>query len=872
MNSRTNSDKKKEKEQKLFNKKKIDDDMNYFKILKEIEKEEKNKESDIKNNKLNLHNLTEKIYLRNIDKIGKYYKKNENDIKLYGSKKYDDLTIQKLINEMGEYKSKVIKKITENKKNEKAGKNFGFESCDEKVILTPLAEREKEDKNFSESLEKKNFEDVQRTGVVMRRIEYVHLLDNRDGYKKRDTAEEDRKIILLLIEAIDKIERNWLLYKLRKMQKEEKERKEKERKEKERKEQEKKEREKKEKERIEKEKKEKEEKERERIENEKKEKREKEKKEKEEKERRKKEQEEFEMREKERIDRERKEKEEKEKKEKEKKEKEEKEKREREQKEKEEKENNIKINEINEENLNNINKLNELEESNETKEKKTLRNKPQNIFKNKNEIFTKIEEINFMILNEKSKDKYIIIDEKWECLQEENFFVQLLNKQQLDNDNNDDIQSIKIIYKPNKPCFITKILGTKKSSSEKITQKENIIQFEYKNIEKKNNYIKIKTQLDMTSLENKKLNNQIKELNDEIKKLNEEILNNKKEKEKLVKTNKEINIKLNANNAENEKLKQKCNSLEEKYNELLNNFNQIKNELTDEKNNKEELINEINNLNDLKKEQNINNENINFELEKIKNNLKIITNEKEKKDEEFNNIKLNLEQKIDTINSYEKEIDNLKSQIIEKEKINEANTEKNKKDIIEYQNKISLLEKEKEEMKNTNNILEEISNTNRDKYTKLFYQNKNDINKTKKEKEILKNENDLLKKKLDDIKKNEEQEKNEKMNILYIKDKYEKKIKNLNEIISELKNRIQNLFMQLSFMQKNTLINNNTADIFIKLKLMVLLIKICIDKKIIFEKREFFNILFKKYRNKFSSREKRIEYLREFNKDNGFPY
>ena len=78
--------------------------------------------------------------------------------------------------------------------------------------------------------------------------------------------------------------------------------------------------------------------------------------------------------------------------------------------------------------------------------------------------------------------------------------------------------------------------------------------------------------------------------------------------------------------------------------------------------------------------------------------------------------------------------------------------------------------------------------------------------------------------------------------------------------------------MQLSFMQKNTLINNNTADIFIKLKLMVLLIKICIDKKIIFEKREFFNILFKKYRNKFSSREKRIEYLRGFNKSNGFPY
>ena len=68
------------------------------------------------------------------------------------------------------------------------------------------------------------------------------------------------------------------------------------------------------------------------------------------------------------------------------------------------------------------------------------------------------------------------------------------------------------------------------------------------------------------------------------------------------------------------------------------------------------------------------------------------------------------------------------------------------------------------------------------------------------------------------------------------------------------------------------MINNNSSDILIKLKLMILLIKICIDKKTIFDKREFFNILFKKYKNKYSSREKRIEFLREYNKVNGFPY
>ena len=844
MNSNTNSDKKKEKDQKINNKKKIDEEKNsknFFRVMKEIEKEEKNKEGEIKNNKLTSYNLTERIYLTNIEKLGNYYKKNKNILKLYGSKKFDDLTIQKLVEEMRKYKSKVVKKIKENK-NEKAGKNFGFESCDEKVILTPLASREKENKNITDTIEKKNFDDVERTGVVMRRIEYMHLLDNREGYKKVDTEEEDKKFIMLIIEAIDKIERNWLIYKLRKLKKEEEERKERERKEREKREKERKEREEKErKEREEKERREKERKEREKKEKEERERREKEK-EKKEKEK-----------EKERKEREKREKEEKEKREKEI---EEKIKKEKEQKEKVEKDED-KINiEIKEENIDKIN------ESNNPKIKDNiikLRNKFPNSNKNKNEILTKNNEINFMILNQIKKD--ISINNKLDLLIKENFSIQiLLNKQKLNNNNDEDIQNIKFIYKQNKPCFITKILG-KISSSDKLKLNE-----------AKNNYFKIKSQLDIANLENKKLNNQIKEMNDDIKKLDEEILENKKEKEKLIKNNKEINNKLNLSNTENEQLRQKYNLLDEKYKELLDNFNQLKNELNDEINNNKNLKNEISKLNDIKNEQNTNNKNMNNELENIKDNLKNMINEKEKKDEELENIKSDLEQKIITINSYEKEIDNLKTQILEKDKINETNSEINNKNLLEYQNKISLLEKEKQEIQNTNNILEEISNSNKDKYSKLFYKNKNDINKRNKEKESLNNEIILLKRKLDDLKKNEEKEKNENLNVINVKDKYEKKIMNLNKLISELKKRIQDLYLQLSFLQKNTLINNNSSDIFIRLKLMILLIKICIDKKTIFDKREFFNILFKKYKNKYSSREKRIEFLREYNKVNGFPY
>ena len=113
---------------------------------------------------------------------------------------------------MGRYKNKVIEKIKKNKKNTNVLKNYTFESFDEKVILTPLAENDKE-KNEMEKLEKKKFDEAERCGVVMRRIEYVHLLDHRESSSFRDSLEEEKEIISYLKNSVKKIENNWIRYK-----------------------------------------------------------------------------------------------------------------------------------------------------------------------------------------------------------------------------------------------------------------------------------------------------------------------------------------------------------------------------------------------------------------------------------------------------------------------------------------------------------------------------------------------------------------------------------------------------------------------------------------------------------------------------------
>jgi len=212
---------KKVKTQKGNNQKKKESDvestsLNYFRIVKELEKQKTLQNLSKKDNKLQ-KNITELIYSNNSKKLGNFYDKNKNDLLLYGSSKLDILTMDKLVNEMGNNKSKVINKIKENTQYNKndiySNLNNIVDDSDNnknKVILTPLCENEKERADM-EALEKKKFDEANRIGVVMRRIEYNCLLNNRNKktHKNKDMINKMKK-------SVEKIERCWLRYRNRK--------------------------------------------------------------------------------------------------------------------------------------------------------------------------------------------------------------------------------------------------------------------------------------------------------------------------------------------------------------------------------------------------------------------------------------------------------------------------------------------------------------------------------------------------------------------------------------------------------------------------------------------------------------------------------
>ena len=200
---------------------------NYFRIIKELERQNANQklaeEISKKESKPKQKNINELIYVNNSKKLGNYYNKNQNDLLLFGSSKYDAMSMDNLLKEMGQYKSKVINKINENKnnKNNKTLKKKSseineiideYDNIKNKVILTPLAENEKE-RSEMEPLEKKNFDEANRLGVVMRRIEYTNLLKNRKNINK---TPENKELILKLKNSVDKIEKSWIKYRYRK--------------------------------------------------------------------------------------------------------------------------------------------------------------------------------------------------------------------------------------------------------------------------------------------------------------------------------------------------------------------------------------------------------------------------------------------------------------------------------------------------------------------------------------------------------------------------------------------------------------------------------------------------------------------------------
>ena len=197
---------------------------------------------------------------------------------------------------------------------------------------------------------------------------------------------------------------------------------------------------------------------------------------------------------------------------------------------------------------------------------------------------------------------------------------------------------------------------------------------------------------------------------------------------------------------------------------------------------------------------------------------------------------MDLNEKINKNNEYEKEIVNLKKTMLDNDEINKNKINEYEQEIQKFKNRIDLLENEKEDMKTMAKILENLANENKDKYAKLFYKYKNDIDILEFKKMIANNSN------------NSKDENSQKYSnyLVEINNNYEKKIIRLNKIIEELRSRIQALYLELSDIQRNNIRFSKNADIAIKIKMMILFIQNSLWKNIIFDKRKFLNVLLDK--------------------------
>ena len=182
---------------------------NYFKLYKEIENIQNNNANIKYNTNKNSNNisnsLNQRIYSDYSKKLGDYYQRYKEDLILYGSKNYDLLEVDNLVQEMKQYKNIVLEKINKNPNKYKL-KNYGLNSNDDNLILTPLAEKERYKMGNNE---KELFSEAERRGVVMRRIEYSNLLDQNSNINNN----ENTKVFMVMKDAVAKIEKCWMFYK-----------------------------------------------------------------------------------------------------------------------------------------------------------------------------------------------------------------------------------------------------------------------------------------------------------------------------------------------------------------------------------------------------------------------------------------------------------------------------------------------------------------------------------------------------------------------------------------------------------------------------------------------------------------------------------
>ena len=138
---------------------------------------------------------SEKAYLKNQNSLKNYFKQNINSIglKLGYDKYYETIPIEKYVNEIN---NNITNKLTKypDEENKRIKNN---------IKLTPLPSKSRLLMNSDK--EKKDFNNAERTAVMMRRFEYTHRLMNKENKK----AQEKKVKYLIMKKAVEKIEIWW---------------------------------------------------------------------------------------------------------------------------------------------------------------------------------------------------------------------------------------------------------------------------------------------------------------------------------------------------------------------------------------------------------------------------------------------------------------------------------------------------------------------------------------------------------------------------------------------------------------------------------------------------------------------------------------
>ena len=163
----------------------------YFAVLKNLREKNSHLLSQNKNCKKQ-PKFIEDLYLKYSSNLENYFSKNKNKITLYGSKCYENESIDTFLSQVKENKAKIIQKM----RNKglfyvSPGKNRG---SNEKIILTPLPNKSRQ--NLVSTKEKEDFFNAERSAVVMRTVEYTHAV-KADSLKNSTPDKKKVKVIQL---------------------------------------------------------------------------------------------------------------------------------------------------------------------------------------------------------------------------------------------------------------------------------------------------------------------------------------------------------------------------------------------------------------------------------------------------------------------------------------------------------------------------------------------------------------------------------------------------------------------------------------------------------------------------------------------------